>query len=464
MSIEAIVIPGYVFQAGEDKAPGADKLNKLGRPRVLIPPGAPGSYFLNGIRLWNSDQGKYFLVNVRGVPGEEVLVIEVDTVSTPPPPPIGELWHILVTGQSNAVGTDALPLLSSPAGAAKMFNGGVYPKNLTANLTSFVPLATALTSDVEGENMCYSLAEWLAAEYPSNPILISLTGAPSKRYDELNKGSSYYAQHVAQMQKAKLIAQGLGYTYRVLCVCAVHGESDQAFLKADYDENLAIWQADYETDAKAISGQTDPVPLFACQQASGYPDPANFAVSSALNLYLASTAQPSKIVIPTPRYMLDSPTNPHFVNWAHRWLGEYYAKAIKKTAIQNTVYKHLRPAFGLIVNNYIVIDFEVPVPPIKWNFTDVLYQPHYGFMYYDSTNSVSIVDVNITGPGQVTLTMSGVPTGSGKEVWYGCGSSDPYMAFPKFGLGRGNLTDSDATASRYGFHLNNFCLQFRLSL
>lgn len=383
---------------------------------------------------------------------------------------VDELLHILVTGQSNAVGASALPLLSTVAGPdnSVMFNGGIYPGIAGGNLLTLVPLVGVVDANALGENLCYAMTNKLASLFPTKKFVVSLTGAPGQKYSDIQKGSAFYSQHMAQISAAKTIADAAGIPYRVLAVGLVHGETDQAFSNVNYAANLATFQSDYNADSIAITGQVIPVKMFACQQAgspANNPDALNYTAASALLLLQASGADPDNIIIPTSRYITTSVlSEPHFVNWSHRQLGEIYAKALKIRCFDNLPYLHVRPTAATLVADQIVIDFSVPVPPLAFRLSTVLFQPHYGFVYEDDTATALISSVALTGPAQVTITLDAIPTGANPQIRYACDvptAAESNVNQVNIGGPRGNLADSDATASDFGFSLHNYCLAFR---
>lgn len=398
----------------------------------------------------------------------DIAQTDLAIAAAPPPPTITKLQHILVTGQSNAVGASALPLLSGSAGPdnTRMFNGGIYPLGDSGNLASLVPLVGSIDGNALGENICYSLAGWLAEQNADTLFLVSLTGAGGLAYNSLKQGTTCYAQHLAQVAAAKAIADGLGLTYRVLCVCVVHGEQDQLVSNTGYAADLAQWQADYDADIKAISSQSEMVRLVACQQAGYSADDGSalsFTASSSLLLLQASDAAADNIIIPSPRYMLDHPASPHFANWGHRLLGEHYAKAIQAACIDEAGWAHVRPLSAVLTGDTIVVAFLVPTPPLVFNFEDVLIQPNMGFVFEDSTDSAAISSVTITGPAEITIVLDGTPSGESPALRYACDNTGISNS-PKIGGGRGNVCDSGSATSRFGFTLRNFCVMFRRML
>jgi hypothetical protein len=392
--------------------------------------------------------------------------------SGPTPPPFDNtILHVIITGQSNGRGT--LPILTTVNADPRllMFNGGIAPQDTPANLTSFVPLVESDAGLVVpypypgGETMCSSLGKFLI-QFTSSRILFTQSVLNGGQYTLIKKGTQTYANIIAQVQAAKDLADEMGLIYRVLAVCAVHGEADQQFGNTNYKANVEEWQVDFDTDIKTITGQEDDVFLFACQQAGSAPDAGdslNFTAASAILLEQANQDNSGSIIIPWPRYSTDHPDGLHLTAWGQRLMGEFYGKAIKASALNSIQYRPLSVDTANLVGDTITLTFHVPTPPLQFDLESVVFQPNYGFSYVDDDDSVEIASVVITGPDEVTITLTGTPTGANPEVRYACLTYLTSLS-PKFGKGKGNLCDSDSTASNYGFDLKNFCTNFRRSL
>ena len=182
----------------------------------------------------------------------------------------------------------------------------------------------------------------------------------------------------------------------------------------------------------------------------------------------ATTENPSKIFLVTPKYIFDYSAGPHLTNYSYRKLGEYYGKVMKKVLVDNQIWKPLTIESVIIYDNIIKAKFYVPQPPLQFDTENVMLTNNYGFEYFDDANSASIVNVTITDPTTVTITLNQTPTGKNMELAYA------YTGKPGAKPGRnstdspkGNLCDSDTTptfydysTSKLGNTLNNWCMTF----
>lgn len=73
----------------------------------------------------------------------------------------------------------------------------------------------------------------------------------------------------------------------------------------------------------------------------------------------------------------------------------------------------------------ILVDLHNPGGPIAIDTDWVEAIANYGFSYSDSTGSASVSQVTVTGPSQITVTLSAAPTGASKVLRYGLSAQAP---------------------------------------
>lgn len=384
-----------------------------------------------------------------------------------PAPPIvipilSELNHIFITGQSNSIGANAKPILSgSQPYNNKMFNTGIVAgKN---NLTSIVPLIEIDTPD-SGETLASGMLNFLSFQ-GNGTHFVSSNGVGGFRYDQLAKDTEPYKTGIAQIQAAKVLANSESIPYKVSVIVNVHGESDQIFDKPNYSTNVIQWQADYEADIKAISGQTGNIPMLLCQQQVYSPaDAINQGTSTALELFKAHKLNPNKIVLVGPRYQYDYIDGIHLTNHSQRWHGEQYGK-VYKHLIDGQQWRPLSPNTATISNNEINIQFYVPVPPLAID-THMIVAPSntaFGFEFWDNSgNPPAITEVSISSPTSIKIILASVPQGTSKQIRYAYTKTLPQSG--RMTGARGNLRDSDSTSSENNYPLYNWCIHFAVDL
>lgn len=380
--------------------------------------------------------------------------------------------HVLVTGQSLAVGVSGAPALSlaQPFGNL-MFNTGVMAGG--EDLESFEPL-------VEGDNIPGSkaivetmssafanlVAELARGERDSrgegHDLLLSVHGSGAKTYAQLKKGTKAYERGMAQVTAGRDIAKRLGKSYVVRAIANVHGESDHAEKSTRYARDLLQWQADYEKDIKALTGQVEPVPMFQTQISSWTRMMKGTETSAIPGAQLAAhLASAGKVVLVGPKYHLQySKDGVHLTSEGYRHMGEDYAKAYRRVVLEGKRWEPLRPIAMTRDGAVITVKFAVPAPPLVLDTSLVSDPGNYGFEYSDSSaSSPAITKVEVTEPDTVVVTLASVPTSDDRRLRYAFTGIKGAPSGPQTGA-RGNLRDSDATRSRSRHRLYNWCVHF----
>jgi hypothetical protein len=374
-----------------------------------------------------------------------------------------DINHVLSTGQSLAVGVGGRPPLTSEQPFENlMFATGVIAGR--DDLSSFVPLVEGdfiPGTELATETMSSAFAN-LASDGGRHRILVSVHGAGAFPYFKLKKGTRPYETGLLQVGAARDLATRLGKTYVVRAVTNVHGESDHAEKTATYARDLAEWQADVEHDVKELTGQTEPVPMFHTQMSSWTRMMKGTPTSEIPIAQLeASVANPSKIILVGPRYHLPyAKDGVHLSNEGYRHMGEDYAKAYRRVILEKGVWEPLRPIEISREAAVITVRFAVPSPPLVLDTTLVSDPGHSGFEYTDAAaSSPSIKNVELVASDTVRVTLDREPTAGDKRLRYAFTGTKGARSGPETGA-RGNLRDSDATLSRHGYPLFNWCVHF----
>ncbi len=367
--------------------------------------------------------------------------------------------QILSTGQSLSVGVASSPALTTTQPYSNlMLSGGVGGLGAGG---SFIPL---VESGVE--TISSSMANTITANDTGNDfdVAVSLHGVSGYTYSQLKKGTGPFSTGMTQVTNAKSAAIALGRTSRVIGVTTIHGETDNynGVSGATYQGYLEEWQNDYDTDVKAITGQSNEVILFLDQMSSFMSSYANDATSEIpiYQLY-AAEENPSEIVLVAPKYFFNYSDRHHLTGASTRWLGEYYGKVIKKVVLDHETWRPLSPDLATRSGNIIDVDFHVPAGVLAFDTTLVSSRTNKGFEYYDSTSSATISNVEILDSDTVRVTLSGVPTGANQRIRYAyTGTPGTNTGAQNAGSAAGNLRDTDPYTSLYGNTLYNWAVHF----
>ncbi|MDF2696950.1 MAG: Endo,4-beta-xylanase precursor [Labilithrix sp.] len=425
--------------------------------------------------------------------------------------------HVLSTGQSDSVANGAAPFVTTtqPFGNLSFDVGVMTGRNGPGAScdadgctqydppSDFVPLiegdqffgygVETMSSGLANQATVFARA-WLkdhgGGPEPAHDILVSLHGRSGNTYWCLRKGFCNYMpgylspfeEALMQVKSAKAIAAAKGKSYVVRGVTAIHGGSDHydkenelSFIErtdgsgamvSNYAEALLEWQHDYETEIRAITGQTEPIPLFVSQFGS-WTDTVTSAIP--VRQLEAHVRAPGKVVVVTPNYPFTHFTDClHYSNYSQRRLGAYFAKAYQKTVVEGGAFEPLRPLAVTLAGNVLTAKFHVPVPPMVIDTTRVVDPGNYGFTYADSTSSATITNVALAGPDTVTITLSAAPTGAARKLRYALNAPVPHACPGPTGGARGNLRDSDATVGYHSdadgkpYELHNWAVHFEL--
>jgi len=384
-----------------------------------------------------------------------------------------DINHVLGTGQSLSLGAMGTPPLSTtqPFGNL-MFDTGLEPKD--AAPTSFIPLtevesfmdAPVETPSSSLANLVTQLARTSLASFPepqrNHVVLVSLHGVSGASYPMVGKNTDAYKRGLTQVRQAKAIADAQGKTYVVRAVTSVHGESDGwQNWNTEYANALVDWQAAYDADVKAITGQTADIPMFHTQYSAWTPvetAPTNIIPMLQLEAHKRALG---KVVLVGPKYFLPyAPDGLHLTNEGYRWLGEYYAKAYTKQVIEGQRWEPVRPKQVTRAGKVVTVTFFVPAPPLVLDTTLVKNPGNFGFEVSDDSGAApAITNVAVTAPDTVQITLAAEPTGNNRRVRYAYTGNPGHVAGPEEGP-RGNLRDSDATVSRHGYKLYDWCVHF----
>ncbi|HVH41135.1 MAG TPA: hypothetical protein VM925_02295 [Labilithrix sp.] len=402
--------------------------------------------------------------------------------------------HLLVTGQSNSVGFAARPPLTTAQPSANlMFDVGVMTaRSCDADGCTEYQEPSKLVPLVEGdayfdypvETIASGLANTAAKlTGSSSQLLVSIHGRSGNSYECLRKGGcAFYAgknyigafdEALRQVADAKRLVSAQGAVYTVRAVAAIHGESDHyappfpidgtsgsAASVQNYSDALLEWQRDYDASIRAVTGQSEGIPLLVSQMSNWNDRPDSEIPTYQLD---AHTRAPGKVVLVGPTYMLPFADDCiHFTSDGERRLGEYFARAY--ASLRAGKWEPLRPLGATLAGDTIRIRFLVPSPPLVLDTEHVTDPGHFGFEYVDDSGATpEIVEVTVTGPDEVAIKLASAPEPQviGGHVRYAMRATPYTCPGPTQGP-RGNLRDSDATQSLYGYDLRNWAVHFEL--
>lgn len=362
------------------------------------------------------------------------------------------IHHIVITGQSLALGTMGSPALST-----------TQPyQNLMIKDGKLSPLI-----ETDQESIASSMANTIS--YLTNNGYTSLTTINARNdmsYEGLKKGSGFYNGVLNNVRMANTLARANNRAYEANAVVIIHGESDHVFGNdGNYSKYLVEWQRDYEHDIREITASDKRVIALTDQLSSwsaSQNDPRASATSGIPIAQLrASRGDQTAIVLVTPKYFLPYADGLHLSNEGYRWLGEYYGKVYKQTVIDQKQFVALSPRMLFGIGPFVFARFHVPVAPMQIDTTLVPEQANFGFEYTDSTpNSPKISSVHLLPFANfIVFRLDRLPASNVARLRYAYTAS-PGAGAGSAGAARGNIHDSDATTSLSGKPLFNWMVHF----
>ncbi|AKU97734.1 Endo-1,4-beta-xylanase Z precursor [Labilithrix luteola] len=374
------------------------------------------------------------------------------------------IHHVLATGQSLSVGANGYPALTTAQPYDNiMFAPGVIPGG--EGLHKFSPLVERGLETMSSSfaNLVGKMAReelHAASNLDPHDLLVSAHGVSGVGYWALKRGTKPYTIGLAQVKAGRDIAKAQGRPYVVRAITNVHGESDHVRQNLRYESDLLTWQADYERDVRAITGQREPVPMFETQMSSFTRYGA--ATSPIPGAQLAAHVHaPGKLILVGPKYHLPYASDGiHLTNEGYRHMGEDYAKAYRRVVLEGRTWEPVRPQRIARSGATIVVTFYVPSPPLVLDTARVSDPGNYGFEYEEAgPHAPTIRNVAVTGPDTVSVTLSAPSTDKSARLRYAFTGNAHAKAGPRTGP-RGNLRDSDTTPSRSNNELFNWCVHF----
>jgi hypothetical protein len=415
------------------------------------------------------------------------------------------LHHFIVTGQSLSCGTAGEPALST----TQPFNNKMFtfpvksgsqsvPLNYNAETMGYAGLA--LRPLVNGpapngggtpvETLSNGFADSMTARMKtrfsvpdSYQQLLSCSGEGGHAYVALAgptdfppSGSFAFQEMMSEVSLGRALAGAAALSYDVPAMLLVHGENDSS--NANYATNLQTWQSDMQKGVNAITGRGNVIPMIAAQtqsqpkSLSGGNNAPFAAGAGALGTLQAAIDNPGLICLACPEYMM-AHGSVHMTADGYRHLGTMMAKAAYEVVVEGNWWWPLMPMQTTLAGDVVVIDYKVPHGPLVLDTSWVSDPGNYGFVYNGAAH-VTIKDVAVTGPAQITVTLSAAVTGGSISYALVTPSANDTPELQGYGTQagpRGCVRDSDPLVSYYNdtvtgaaYPLQNYSVAWQATL
>jgi hypothetical protein len=396
---------------------------------------------------------------------------------------------VIGTGQSLAVGQNGTPLGSTnqPYNNLKLYTGSLpWPIDPNNEEIKLVPLV-----EPDGRRSTSYPNAWpgnIAGETPHSAMANQITALVKAQFNrdfisihsevgENGQGMQYIKKNptrdnvrghafegsLVETRAITRLAKAAGKTFGVGAITLVHGESDSG--NNQYESQVRqLWQ-DYNTDLKAITGQTEDILMIVSQQSSlGNPSP------SAIAQWKIGVDDPKNFVCAGPKYQYRASDQYHLTTEGYQLLGEKMGEVYFERVILGHDWQPLQPVKATHQGNVITVQFNVPVGPMVWdNDMDPAHAgtPEWkngkGFELMSGNQRLQIDSVEIKGDS-IVITCGGGDVPADTRVSYALYSerqklSKPFPGFPHWG----QLRDSDTfKGSTTGKVQPNYCVGFQL--
>jgi hypothetical protein len=378
-------------------------------------------------------------------------------------PPVNRLGITLITGQSNASSGTFAPRITTSQPYFNTRNPRVSLNNIISN---FSPASLIeITNETIASGMANTVsklrrAATLDENDTSFDMAVDNVSAGGLSYGFIKKGTSYYAANINNASEINRLSNLLyANVSTVNAVAVVHGESDGG---TTYATDIATWQADYETDLLAITGESKTVPMLHSQVSSFAQDSL---ARSTYAMLAAHEANPSKTILVCPKYAFTYADGIHLNNTSMRLLGDYYGKALY-ALMSGGSFSPLRPTSLVRSGAVITISFAGRVGDLVLDDTTIDDPGNFGFEWIQvggtarAISSIALVNSNT----QVEITLDGDPGApSTQSIIYAgpasAGNATGSDGGPTTGP-RGCVRDSDATEGFSEIPLWNWLVHF----
>lgn len=314
---------------------------------------------------------------------------------------IFSLLGIIHTGQSLSTGDYGTPPLSTAnvGNNLRLFDStGTYNTSTpSAGTLSLVPLMSPMRSDIYpggggnvseypvnigGESPEIAMANTLA-HLLSEQFAATCVGQGGAAMSVIQKGGTGNAYNAALYEAHATYLLNIGY--KIACSVLTHGEADATVAVATYQSEILALQSNFNTDLKAITGQSGNIPMLVSQQNS-FPfvgGGINNSCQAQVNAIIAS----SNIIGVCPKYQFSfQGDRAHLSNSSYVLLGEKYAEALYNYIVIGDWLPLIVTNGSITGTNTATLNINVPFGPLQWDVVNTA--PHGNATTYGNNGSV----------------------------------------------------------------------------
>lgn len=330
------------------------------------------------------------------------------------------VWNGLVGyGQSLSIGAQSLPLLSTSQPYSNItFGAGPRSTGPSGDNPGLDSTKALVEDEVEnyagfvnpGETPCSGAANtlsesaaWRAGIDPSDLIVLASTaGHGGYRIDELDAGSSWYANIIQHVQAGFDLTPS---TYVCNVVFWVQGEADAiaGTSAASYKADLIQLQLDLQADIRDITGQISPVYLVLMQT-------THLATSTGAEIQQAqyeASLEVDEIIIAAPMYHLERHSDHiHLENTGSRQAGAHIGDVAATLIAEGVIPTKWECVSAVARGASLRVRFNAPVLPIVIDATDLASTSQNGFAVEDGTGTLTLSGFTVENDNELVITLN----------------------------------------------------------
>ena len=386
---------------------------------------------------------------------------------------------IPVYGQSLAIGVDAIRVTDFDS-LANYADGRIVTENMDHrfgyfDISPFKQFVKRITRHQKRsfELAVYGMAEVLADNTGKDTLIcIFPDGQDGTVIADLGKGSKTYNKFLRDIETAYQSAQKRGWNFVMPAFCWMQGETDvTSYPGTNYRELLLQFVKDINQDVKQITGQLQDIEVI-CYQSNPVTRAKDF---NPLSYDCPETVVPEtqlELVRDHPTFHASGPMYPYdFVNEIIHIDGasqKRHGVLVALAALD--ILKHQKHQRGLLPlkaqchDKEVIIDFNIPCPPLTFDTIQVTNPGHYGFSVITPDNR-DIVENVILQDGRVYLLCGESP----KDCRVRYAINGDKMVSGRLHGPRGNLRDSQGdsitiTIQGKTYPIHNWCYQFDMPI
>ena len=319
----------------------------------------------------------------------------------------------------------------------------------------------------------YSMAQWLTDNIGEDTLICIFPGGQDGTIiANLGKESKPYQKLIKDIKTAYKSSRGNGWEFEVPALCWMQGETDvNSYPGTNYRQLLLQFVEDINKDVKQITGQKKDIEII-CYQTNSLTRAEHFN-PLAYRCPETEVAQTQmELVRDNPQFHASGPTYPydcvndiiHIDGYGQQRHGILAALAVQD------ILRHQENRRGLFPNKIeygdteVIIEFNIPCPPLKFDTIQVVKVDNFGFSVITPDNRNIAQEATIQ-ENNVHINCSEEPKGC--RVRYAVNGD--YMKSGRLYGPRGNLRDSQGdslliTIQGKDYPIYNWCYQFDIPI